>query len=180
MCWNIRIGRCSHPEPRPDLIRNPAVCKCNQYITTWDPTPCGPCNDFLVESSISQADFIDVQMYNRNITYFLQTTNEFGIKYEHPPANIGDWVALPHHVRFTVNDEGILGEGAGIESIESLADGTSGPPGPDEDDGSDSNSTLVGSDSSSVSESSHNDVLGVIMEEPTLPVIQEEEAEANA
>ncbi|RVD89373.1 uncharacterized protein DFL_000385 [Arthrobotrys flagrans] len=174
MCWNIRIGRCSHPEPTPDLLANLAICRCNRYTTSWDPTPCNPCNDFLVESTISQADFIDIQMYNRNITYFLQSTNDFGIKYDHLPESIGDWVALPSHVRFMVNGQGTLMEGTGVENN---PDGAGTPIIPDEGQLSDSNSTLVWSDSSTASENGRNEVPGGMLDDP-LPVIREEEAGA--
>ncbi|KAF3189102.1 hypothetical protein TWF788_011223 [Orbilia oligospora] len=187
MCWNIHIGRCSHPEPRPDLIASPETCRCNRYITTWDTTsPCKPCNDFLVESSISQAEFIDLQLYNRNVTHFHQATKEFDVEYDDLPANIGQWAGLPNHVRFTVNGQGTLIEGIGLEnhilgaasssssSSSLLPDGDDGTVVPDEGDLSDSNSTLVGSGSSPGSEVDQSEVLAGFLD-AFLPVIQEEE-----
>ncbi|KAK6498160.1 hypothetical protein TWF506_004399 [Arthrobotrys conoides] len=184
MCWKITIGRCSHPEPTPDLLASPQTCSCTNFIITWATTSCGPCIAFLVESSISQAEFIELQLYNRNLTHFLQTGQDFGVTYDHIPADIGSWAGLPHHVRFTVNAQGTLIEGIGLENTRISPpsapppdeDGEDGPIVPDEGELSDSNSnsTLVGSGS----ESDHNEVSGNIFDDP-LPVIREEEAEAG-
>ncbi|KAK6495139.1 hypothetical protein TWF481_003167 [Arthrobotrys musiformis] len=151
MCWNILIGRCSHPEPLPDFFPSPTSCPCNTFRTSWSASSCGPCKNFLVDATIDQIEFIDAQLYNRNVTYFLQTSNEFGVKYDRLPERIAEWVALPNHVRFTVNDRGTLLEGVGNRCGNGvpIVDDTDGDDNRDVDgdggDSEDSGSTLVGS-----------------------------------
>ncbi|KAF3278844.1 hypothetical protein TWF970_004388 [Orbilia oligospora] len=178
----------SGPNQRPKRLTKCAgtstLAECSHYITTWDTTsPCTPCNDFLIESSISQAEFIDLQFYNRNVTHFLQATKEFDVEYDDLPVNVGQWAGLPNHIRFTVNGQGTLIEGIGLEnhilgaaSSSLIPDGDDGAVVPDEGDLSDSNSTLVGSGSSPGSEVDHNEVLGGFLD-GFLPVIREEEEE---
>ncbi|KAF3913591.1 hypothetical protein ABW20_dc0109059 [Dactylellina cionopaga] len=119
MCWNIKVGRCSHPEPFPDYPMDPSPprssqCTCNNYITTYHGAQCNPCIQYLTLCEMAQEDYIDVQLYNRNVTYFLQSTKSFGINCSALPPDIAEWVNLPNHVRFTVDKQGALIEGVGL------------------------------------------------------------------
>ncbi|KAK6519104.1 hypothetical protein TWF281_003793 [Arthrobotrys megalospora] len=182
MCWNVHIGTCSHPEPTPDLVANPAICTCNRYITTHEPTTCRPCHAFITELAISQAEFINIQLYNRNVTYFLQSTNEFGVKHDSLPPGIGRWGGLPNHIRFTVNDQGILMEGVGNRTLDHLLAGdgrVAAPIVPDEGDISDTTSTLVGSDTAGADDGDRNEISRTISRGP-LSAIPEDQAGENA
>ncbi|EPS38827.1 hypothetical protein H072_7406 [Dactylellina haptotyla CBS 200.50] len=119
MCWEIQVGTCSHPVPCPDKsgLLNPggaSDCTCNKYTTVYNSAECNPCLQFLKLSDISQEDFIKIQLYNRNVTYFLQSTSSFGMQCASLPSDVADWVDLPNHVRFTVDKEGALIEGVGF------------------------------------------------------------------
>ncbi|KAJ6255969.1 hypothetical protein Dda_9262 [Drechslerella dactyloides] len=83
--------------------------------TTYSATPCDACVAFVTEHSILQDEFIETMLYNRNMTYFLQSTQLFGIFCPAPPADVGRWAALPGHVCFTVDEDGNLKEGMKLD-----------------------------------------------------------------
>ncbi|KAF3908754.1 hypothetical protein ABW21_db0200895 [Orbilia brochopaga] len=104
--------QCRHQTPRPAETPDSVGCSCNKITgDTSSPTPCPPCVDFLTEHRIEQDDYIQKMLYNRNLTYFLQASREFGLSFDRPPEDIEHWAPLPGHVRFVVDSEGILKTG---------------------------------------------------------------------
>ncbi|KAF3903537.1 hypothetical protein AA313_de0201384 [Arthrobotrys entomopaga] len=132
MCWRIKIGTCSHPEPvcvreeSPDDPQPPPFsaassnlaagkpCRCTKYTTTYHTSKCNPCEQYLSHGEMTQEEFINNQLYNRNVTYYLQSSKGLGLRRRSLPTNITEWDELPGHVRFTVDKNGFLLEGVGF------------------------------------------------------------------
>ncbi|KAK6542711.1 hypothetical protein TWF694_006654 [Orbilia ellipsospora] len=132
MCWRIKIGTCSHPEPvcvreeSPDDPQPPPFsaassnltagkpCRCTRYTTIYHTAKCNPCEQYLSHGEMTQEEFINKQLYNRNVTYYLQSSKGLGLRRRSLPTNITEWDELPNHVRFTVDRNGVLLEGVGF------------------------------------------------------------------